>query len=221
MHEVQSSWPITDVAIDTKGRIAVLGDDAVTIATREGRRLVQLTGNCSRIVGFAAYAVLIQCRAGFFSRLVSVSVEDGAVRPVALPLGADIENAVMSPDGTTLVSPLSNANGWVRQVYAQLLDTGASFVFTPLVISDARSGNSADLPTPDRLPRIEGMHFAPDGGRLFLEIATGFLERHLITNGPLSRFEGAQVGRLTGLSLSSTPLRSDLDYLKKTSHSPN
>lgn len=221
MHEAPSAGPITDVAADPSGRIAILAEDALAVATGGGRVLAQFNGTCSRIVGFAAGAVVVQCRKGFFARLFAASLEDGSVRPLALPPGADVEDAAVSPDGTTLVVPLSDADEWVRQVYAQLLDTGASFVFTPLVIADARSGDDAGAPGPGRLPRIDGMHFAPDGSRLFLDLASGFLEQHLITNGPLSRFEAGQVGRLTGLSLSSTPLRSDLEYLTETGGSPD
>ncbi|MGR9270764.1 TIR domain-containing protein (plasmid) [Rhizobium leguminosarum] len=202
---------IVDAALDGSGRMAAVSKDTLSLKTDGGWTSISLPGRCSRILGFFRDSTLVQCEQDFRKRLFLASA-DGTVTAVALPIGAHADSAALSPDGSTLVAPFSDSGSWVRQIYAQLLDSGISFIFSPSIIADATRQGRSDDQKLNGVPRIERAFFSADGSRMFLDIYAQPFEQYLITNGALSRFDRDGVAGLIGLSLSAGPQRSELDY---------
>ncbi len=196
-----SAGPIADLAADGAGNAAILTrDSGVVLLTPAGRAVVTLPGPCTRLIGVSARGAMALCEKDYASRAILVP-PGGSLRLLATPAGAQLHGATLTPDGSALIAPLADSDGWVRRLYAQLIDGGNSFVFTPALLAELAGGDLNDFDKANKLPRIERVVISAGGERMFLGIMEHPLSNYYVSNGPLGRFDVSEVSKATKLSL--------------------
>ncbi|MEJ8859718.1 toll/interleukin-1 receptor domain-containing protein [Variovorax robiniae] len=210
--ELADNESLTDVAVGSRGQWAALSAKRFSLF-QNGRRVdTVLQWPCDTIAGLAIRRAMLRCLRSSVPSLVEV-LADGTARPIALPNNVVAAGAALSPDGSTLVAPLRDGDGNTRQIYARLIDIGTVLTFSPRVMSQLLASPTVKPDSLNRLPRIEGLRYSPDGSRLYLHVQINFANRVLISNGPQQRYEPAAVAGRLGLSLASSGSEDELNYV--------
>ncbi|RKT46631.1 toll/interleukin-1 receptor domain-containing protein [Thiocapsa rosea] len=205
--DVRLSKLIVDVAVDGAGSIAALSQDAIFVERGGTGASFDLPSRCTRILGLLPDRLIVECSNG----LVSVDAA-GDSRSIALPRNVVADGAALSPDGSTLVAPIKDADNWARAIYARILATGATYVFRPAIHAELLEIERNFFMIDNFLPRIDRVLYSPGGNRVYLDIKRSMYESAFVSNGAIARFDVDSVTRLTGLSAPSAPESAVFDY---------